>query len=74
MNNSKNEATCPCGDGNSHSLRTGGICDGMRQNKLTPIQAATLLEQIRRKSQVGNFKAPSIKLTAASVDATVDSV
>ena len=56
---SKKAASCPCGDGDMHSLRTGGICDGIRSGKLDRALAFKLLETIRGKSTKGSFNEPA---------------
>ncbi len=43
---SKKVATCPCGTGDTHSLRQAGICDGLRNGKLDQAQGAALLAQL----------------------------
>ena len=69
---SKKVATCPCGDGDQHSLRTGGICDGMRSGKFDPASALKLLEKIRGKSTKGSFNEPVAEVaTLAKGEATI---
>ena len=63
---SKKIATCPCGDGDQHSLRTGGICDAMRSGVLTSAEALKQLEEVRGKSKKGSFVEPA----AATTDPT----
>ena len=39
--------TCPCGDGDQHSLRTSGLCSAMRAGTIDPAEAQKQLGAIR---------------------------
>lgn len=66
---SKKVATCFCGDGDGHSLRTSGICGAVRAGTLDAAFAQTLLAKIRggnaddkrRKGENTNASTPVVQ-------------
>jgi hypothetical protein len=66
---SKKVATCPCGTGDTHSLRQAGICDGIRVGHLSLADGQRLIEacqQTKEKRQQAqrdnpNAEAPSVQ-------------
>ncbi len=59
---SKKTATCPCGVGEMHSLRQGGICDGIRNGHLSVAQGQKLIEscqQTREKRAQAQRESPN---------------
>lgn len=40
--------TCPCGDGSAHSLRTAGLCDGLRSTRVGEADKAKIRTELDR--------------------------
>jgi hypothetical protein len=61
---SKKVATCPCGTGDTHSLRQAGICDGIRNGHLSQSDGQRLIEscqQTKEKRQQAQRDTPNVE-------------